>query len=334
MADNVTVGANTFASDDIGGVQYPRTKLSVGADGAATDVSTAAPLPAKLTDGTNAVAVKAASTAAAATDPALVVAVSPNAGLALDATLTGGTAAVIARGPVAHDGASTGAPLLQGGYASAAAPSDVSADGDAVRAWHLRNGAQCVNITAAGALIPGDATVGLRTACSGGTVAHDAADSGNPVKIGGKAANALPTAVANADRADSLTDLWGRQLQAHIDPAMQIRKSFNATSTQTGAAVWTPASGKKIAITSVQIGAYGSTSSRLILWFGASGDTTYTEGTDDAVIKQSFAPSANGFPGIVFAPAVPYFHPTADDILRVTTDAAMSVDIVVTGYEF
>lgn len=168
----------------------------------------------------------------------------------------------------------------------------------------------------------------------GGGVAHDAADGGNPLKVGGKAASALPTAVASADRTDMLTDLWGRPLVAHVDPAMQIRKSFNATSTQTGGAVWTPASGKKIAITSVQIGAYGATAARLILWFGASGDTTYTEGTDDAVIKQSFAPSANGFPGLVYTPDVPYYHPTADDILRVTTDAALSVDIVVTGYEF
>lgn len=47
-------------------------------------------------------------------------------------------------GPAAHDAASSGNPLLVGGYASAAAPADVSADGDAVRAWLLRNGAQAV----------------------------------------------------------------------------------------------------------------------------------------------------------------------------------------------
>ena len=56
-------------------------------------------------------------------------------------------------------------------------------------------------------------------------VAHDAADSGNPVKIGGRAANALPTAVANADRANAITDLFGRQLTAHIDPAMAVHKN-------------------------------------------------------------------------------------------------------------
>lgn len=68
----------------------------------------------------------------------------------------------IAMGQVAHDVAAAAIdPVLAGGYASAAAPTAVSADGDAVNAWHLRNGAQCVNLTAAGALIPGDATDGL-----------------------------------------------------------------------------------------------------------------------------------------------------------------------------
>lgn len=45
-------------------------------------------------------------------------------------------------GPIAHDSPATGiSPLLVGGYASAAAPTDVSNDGDAVRSWFLRSGA-------------------------------------------------------------------------------------------------------------------------------------------------------------------------------------------------
>ena len=64
-------------------------------------------------------------------------------------------------GDVAHDAAIAGNPITVGGVASAAAPADVSADQDAVRAWYLRNGAQATVITAAGALIGGDATNGL-----------------------------------------------------------------------------------------------------------------------------------------------------------------------------
>lgn len=48
MADNVaiTAGSGTsIATDDIGGVHYPRTKISIGADGSATDLSSANPMP-------------------------------------------------------------------------------------------------------------------------------------------------------------------------------------------------------------------------------------------------------------------------------------------------
>lgn len=45
-----------------------------------------------------------------------------------------------------------------------------------------------------------------------GDIAHDAADSGNPVKVGGKASNDAPTAVAAADRANLWVDLHGRTM--------------------------------------------------------------------------------------------------------------------------
>lgn len=50
MADNITAPASgsVLATDDIGGVHYPRTKISVGADGAASDVSSDNPLPTSV----------------------------------------------------------------------------------------------------------------------------------------------------------------------------------------------------------------------------------------------------------------------------------------------
>jgi hypothetical protein len=50
MADNSTLpvdggGTEVFANDDIGGVKFPRVKVTHGADGSATDVSTASPMP-------------------------------------------------------------------------------------------------------------------------------------------------------------------------------------------------------------------------------------------------------------------------------------------------
>jgi hypothetical protein len=50
MPDNVTAPGTgvVFASDDVGGVQYPRVKISFGADGSAGDVNTGTPLPVTL----------------------------------------------------------------------------------------------------------------------------------------------------------------------------------------------------------------------------------------------------------------------------------------------
>lgn len=48
MADNITTpipNSTVFATDDIGGIIYPRTKLSFGVDGSATDVSSSNPMP-------------------------------------------------------------------------------------------------------------------------------------------------------------------------------------------------------------------------------------------------------------------------------------------------
>lgn len=53
MADNFTAnagsGGSIFASDDIGSVQYPRVKITHGADGSADgDVSVTSPMPVRL----------------------------------------------------------------------------------------------------------------------------------------------------------------------------------------------------------------------------------------------------------------------------------------------
>lgn len=165
-------------------------------------------------------------------------------------------------------------------------------------------------------------------------VAHDTADSGNPVKIGMMARNAFPTAVANADRANGVSDLFGRQLIAHVDPAMVTHKAVTVTTTQTGSDVWSPSAGKRIAVTSVILGSYGTTAGRAILWFGDNADTTYTAGTDQVLVAASFAPSSTSKPGLVYTPATPVFCTTADRELHLTTDANLSLDITIEGYEY
>jgi hypothetical protein len=133
--------------------------------------------------------------------------------------VTGGTNGTLGvAGFVANDAAAGGAhPLLMGGYASAAAPSDVSADTDAVRAWYLRNGSQVVQLGLGGTLVAagnGTNSAAVRVTVASdstgqgialGAAAHDAAVSGAPVTIGATASAAAPTDVS-ADQ-DSVR-LW------------------------------------------------------------------------------------------------------------------------------
>lgn len=53
MTDNVSITAGsgtTIATDDVGGVQYQRVKMTWGVDGTATDVSATDPVPVSLAD--------------------------------------------------------------------------------------------------------------------------------------------------------------------------------------------------------------------------------------------------------------------------------------------
>ncbi len=195
-------------------------------------------------------------------------------------------------------------------------------------------GASAVNIQDGGNSITVDGTVSVTDGLNiEGDVAHDSADSGNPVKIGFQAENAFPTAVATGDRANGISDVFGRQLVAHIDAGMQVWKGANYTTTQTGTDIWTPSSTKKICITYLAISSYATTGARVILWFGASGDTTYTAGTDQLVWAGSFAPSTNSRPGAIISLPYGITAVTADHRLKITTDAAISLDLTIYGYE-
>lgn len=175
---------------------------------------------------------------------------------------------------------------------------------------------------------------GTPTNVAVGDIAHDSADSGNPVKVGGKAANALPTAVANAERTNLITDLFGRLMVTSIDPAQQLWKQVEATTTQTGTAIWTPASGKRVAVTSEEITTGGTTACVATIWLSTSGDTTFTQGTDQVVFRGEFAPSSTARPGAVQTFSTPRFAVTADHVLKYTTSAGCTIYITVYGYEF
>ena len=111
-----------------------------------------------------------------------------------------------------------------------------------------------------------------------------------------------------------------------------VFKAGQYTSAQTGTALWTPAAGKAVVVTSLQIQSYGTTAGTAIIWFGGSADTTYTRSTDAAIFDGEFAPSATNKPGVIMSFPTP-IRGTNDFVLRVTTTNAQSITITVWGYE-
>lgn len=63
-----------------------------------------------------------------------------------------------------------------------------------------------------------------------GDVAHDAVDSGSPVKTGGQARTTLPTAVADADRVNFIADKHGRQVVTESIRDLRVTQQTTITS--------------------------------------------------------------------------------------------------------
>ena len=116
-----------------------------------------------------------------------------------------------------------------------------------------------VYLKATGAGSSGDPFVPEQTstAVSAGNVAHDAADSGNPIKVGGRAHTSNPTAVANGDRVNAVYDTQGRAIVSmSIGPAMVAGVSADITNTSDTSVIAAQGSGVRTYIT--QITAFNS----------------------------------------------------------------------------
>lgn len=116
----------------------------------------------------------------------------------------------------------------------------------------------------------------------------------------------------------------------------QVHKNVDYTTAQTGAALWTPATGRKIAVTNLNIATGGTTAAVVTVWFGATADTTFSTGTDQVVWRGEFAPSTTSrpFANIVFPIGAAPVANTIDYVLRVTTSANITIYFSCHGYEF
>lgn len=86
-----------------------------------------------------------------------------------------------------------------------------------------------------------------------GADAHDAADSGNPIKVGGRARTALPAAVAQDDRVDSIHDRFGRSLSLVAPLEQRVGGTTNFRADTASDVIAAPGSNLAIVVTSIAV---------------------------------------------------------------------------------
>ncbi len=159
-----------------------------------------------------------------------------------------------------------------------------------------------------------------------GNVAHDAGDSGNPLKIGGRAVSAEITAVANNDRSDFVSDLVGKQIvmpYAGNENFVSGAITTAMTSTTSTSLIAAPGAGLRNYITTIIVSnSHATVGTDIIIQDGSGGTTLMT------------IPAAAVYGGAVINLPVPLRQPTTNTAIycaNVTTGASTKVSAV--GYK-
>lgn len=169
-------------------------------------------------------------------------------------------------------------------------------------------------------------TVTTVSTLTGGAVAHDGADSGNPVKVGGRAI-ASPkgiTLVAAADRSDLLTDTDGNLLVKGWVTGQDLQSASQSVTDTTSTAVtgFTAVASTKNFVTSVTVyNAHATTNGFLKLQDGSGGTTIWV-----------FPLPATGGTTHNFDP--PLKQPTANTALYFASSASITtIYVSVNGFQ-
>lgn len=161
------------------------------------------------------------------------------------------------------------------------------------------------------------------TSCANtsGDVAHDGADSGNPLKVGGKAysfdGTAPGTAVAEGDRANFITTPEGRQYVETTHPNYwSVSADYAAAQTNTTVKA-APGAGLKLYITDV------------IVSNGAvAGNITLLDGSGGTVLLELY-PAING--GLTHSFRTPIAL-TANTLLAITSTTVTTHSVTICGF--
>ena len=172
----------------------------------------------------------------------------------------------------------------------------------------------------------GTFAVSMATNTPLGTVAHDSADSGAPIKVGGRASSAEITAVTTGDRTDFITDLVGKQVvlpYSNNENFVSGAITTAMTATTSTSLVAAPAAGLRNYITTIIVSnSHATVGTDVIIQDGSGGTTLMT------------IPAAAVYGGAVINLPVPLRQPTTATAIfcaNVTTGASTKVSAV--GYK-
>lgn len=138
------------------------------------------------------------------------------------------------------------------------------------------------------------------------------------------------------DHVGLYADRFGRLATVHVDAGSVIWKALSTTTTQTGTIIGLGGGVISATIrevyTHAMITVSGTTGGRVTLWWGATADTTYTEGTDQVLMDIEVIPSATRTETYILTAPAPIYGPL-NKTLRLTTSAAINpLRVGVYGY--
>jgi hypothetical protein len=109
--------------------------------------------------------------------------------------------------------------------------------------------------------------------------------------------------------------------------------SADVSTAQTGTVLQAPSSATaRLLVRDILVSSKGTTAGRVVLWFGAPGDSAYNAGTDQLVWAGTFKPSSTASPGAVVTGASVEALAAGHE-LKLTTVGDVSLDVAVHGLE-
>lgn len=185
MADNVTLPGTDeiVAADEVSGAKYQRVKLAQGADGSATDVSSAAPLQVSLANhGANSTAVKVDGSAV--TQPASLASAAVASGAFASGSVASGA---FASGSIASGAVVDGAVVTLGAKADAKSTATDTTSISAMSVWKQIS----ASVQAIASAIAGTLTVSGTVTANAGTGNHAITAASGAIASGAVASGAV-----------------------------------------------------------------------------------------------------------------------------------------------